>query len=337
MDGDVSGLFVRVNEIANEAVAVAVEVDADQFAGPVEHGAAAVAADRVGSADEIERRFQIQFRLRIEPAFREFERFAIPERFGSCERSANRRMKWQIGAADAIPTRAAISDSQGKRRIGGDVLSESSEARLGEFRIRLAFRFFDGFFESFPEISGVTVDRSSESNHRIRTGFDGRFTAVEEFLPRVWLGKCRPFDEPIRSCGGVHSAEGNLDPVRFRSELFACESQCGRKFDSFQILVYRRRREELLLERFQIRIAIFPQALAGRFWQFLGKAHELPGHGEQVGRKSVARFEEHVFRFEFGELRLNVGDNLVGFRCIGRRLLEECRFARQFLFENFWR
>jgi len=38
MDRDVPGLFVGVDEVAHQTVAVAVEVNADQIAGAVQHG-----------------------------------------------------------------------------------------------------------------------------------------------------------------------------------------------------------------------------------------------------------------------------------------------------------
>ena len=49
MDGDVPSLRVGVDEIADEAVAIAIEVDAHQFAGAVQNWRAAVAADGVRS------------------------------------------------------------------------------------------------------------------------------------------------------------------------------------------------------------------------------------------------------------------------------------------------
>src|SRR5947199_57549 len=77
LDGDMTGLHVGVDEVAHQAVAVAVEVEADQLAGPVQHRAARVAADRVGRRHEVERCLQIELVLTIEPALRQHERLAV--------------------------------------------------------------------------------------------------------------------------------------------------------------------------------------------------------------------------------------------------------------------
>ncbi|MDB5290142.1 MAG: hypothetical protein JWL69_1383 [Phycisphaerales bacterium] len=52
MDRHGSGFFVHVDEVDAEGVEVAVEDDAYQLSGAVDDGAAGVAADDVGGADE---------------------------------------------------------------------------------------------------------------------------------------------------------------------------------------------------------------------------------------------------------------------------------------------
>ena len=53
-------LVIGVDEVAHQAMAIAIEVDADEFAGAIEHRAAGVAADRVRGGDEVERRLGIE-------------------------------------------------------------------------------------------------------------------------------------------------------------------------------------------------------------------------------------------------------------------------------------
>ena len=69
MDGDVTGLDVGVDKVADQAEAVAVEVDADHFAFGVDHWAAGVASDGVGGGDEVEALGQIELGAILQPGF----------------------------------------------------------------------------------------------------------------------------------------------------------------------------------------------------------------------------------------------------------------------------
>ncbi len=77
MHGDVPGLLVGVDEVAHQAVPVAVEVDADQLAGPVEDRTAGVAADGVGGRDEVERRPSVELVPCLRASVRQDERVAV--------------------------------------------------------------------------------------------------------------------------------------------------------------------------------------------------------------------------------------------------------------------
>ena len=59
MHADGPGFLIGVNEVEHQRLDVAVEDDAALFARLVHHRAAAVAADDVGRADEVERRILV--------------------------------------------------------------------------------------------------------------------------------------------------------------------------------------------------------------------------------------------------------------------------------------
>src|SRR5688572_26535275 len=71
VNGNVPGLLLGVDEVAHQAVPIAVEVEADQLAGAVENRAAGIAADGVGGRDEVKRSFEIDLVLALAPAFRQ--------------------------------------------------------------------------------------------------------------------------------------------------------------------------------------------------------------------------------------------------------------------------
>src|ERR1017187_8754238 len=68
MDG--AGLIVAVEVSHREALQIAVEGDADEFAALVHSGAAVVAAPDIGGAHEIELRHRIEDLAGIDPALR---------------------------------------------------------------------------------------------------------------------------------------------------------------------------------------------------------------------------------------------------------------------------
>src|ERR1022692_2210903 len=73
--------------IPRKALQVAVENDADEFSGAIHHGAARIAADDVGRADEIERGVWIDRGFVLDPRGHEVERrlivyFFFPLRWG---------------------------------------------------------------------------------------------------------------------------------------------------------------------------------------------------------------------------------------------------------------
>jgi hypothetical protein len=80
MDRDVPRLVVGVDEVADEAVAIAVEVDAHEFAGAVQDGRAGIAADGVRRRDEVEGRSEVELVLAGKPARGEVERLLAAER-----------------------------------------------------------------------------------------------------------------------------------------------------------------------------------------------------------------------------------------------------------------
>src|SRR5947209_7003859 len=63
VDGDGAGLFFAVDEVQDQRLDVAVEDQAYQLGVLVDDRAARIAADDVGRADEVERRFQVEFVL----------------------------------------------------------------------------------------------------------------------------------------------------------------------------------------------------------------------------------------------------------------------------------
>src|SRR5262245_50607917 len=74
MHGNVPGLFIGVDKVTDQAVTVAVEVDADELALLVDDRAATIATDGVGGADEVERGVKVKLALAVHPALREIKR-----------------------------------------------------------------------------------------------------------------------------------------------------------------------------------------------------------------------------------------------------------------------
>ena len=73
MDGDVPGLLVAVDEIPHQSVTIAIEVDADQLAGPAQDRTAGVAADGVGRRYEVEWSCEVKSVSTIHPARRQLQ------------------------------------------------------------------------------------------------------------------------------------------------------------------------------------------------------------------------------------------------------------------------
>ena len=78
MDRHGSGLLVRIDEVEHQRVHVTVEDDPDQLAITVDHGAAGVAADDVGGADEVEWRVELDSILALDPAPGQLEGSLLP-------------------------------------------------------------------------------------------------------------------------------------------------------------------------------------------------------------------------------------------------------------------
>src|SRR4051794_36201686 len=77
MDRHGSGLFLSINEVEHQRLDVAVKDQTDDLGVLIDDGAARVAADDVGGADEIERRLQIELALTLDPALRQVERLLV--------------------------------------------------------------------------------------------------------------------------------------------------------------------------------------------------------------------------------------------------------------------
>src|SRR5262245_26812226 len=117
MNRDVPGLVVAVDEIANQPMSIAVEVNSDEFTGPIDHRAAGVATDRVGSGNKVERCGQVQFGLVVQPAFGQRKWITVFLEVGTLERSSKSRGVRQQSAIDTITFDDTESQAQGKRRI----------------------------------------------------------------------------------------------------------------------------------------------------------------------------------------------------------------------------
>src|SRR5262245_21448088 len=143
MYGDMSGLLDGVDEVAHQPMTVAIEVEPDQLARPVQHRTARVTANRVGGRDKVKRCFQIEFILTIEPALRQHERLAVSLALGPLEGAAKRRREWQVLAIDAIAPHHAERQSQREGRVRRDVTPERLEPQLRDACIRLSFDLLD--------------------------------------------------------------------------------------------------------------------------------------------------------------------------------------------------
>src|SRR5262249_35193240 len=74
VDRQGSRLRFGIREVEHQRLNVTVEDEADNLTVAVDDGAAAVAADDVGRADEVERHAQFKLALAVDPALRQIKR-----------------------------------------------------------------------------------------------------------------------------------------------------------------------------------------------------------------------------------------------------------------------
>src|SRR5436190_20702141 len=99
--------MIGVDEVAHQAVAIAIEVDADELAGAIEDRAAGVAADGVRRRHEVERRLSRELAFGIEPAFRQIEWLMVLLLLGPRVHLAERRRVTELDAVDLVALHGA--------------------------------------------------------------------------------------------------------------------------------------------------------------------------------------------------------------------------------------
>src|SRR5437773_3133794 len=126
-------LLVAEHVIPRETLQIAVEDDADEFAGAVYHRAAGVAADDVSGADEVKRRFQIEARLALLPQRRQVERRLVLHFLRAFVKRTERRKRGHGFVVLLVAFYDAKGEAQGERGVG---ITRRSEQRVAGARNR---------------------------------------------------------------------------------------------------------------------------------------------------------------------------------------------------------
>ena len=104
----------------------------DHLGVPVDHGAAGVAADDVGGADEVERRVELHPILALDPAPGQLEGLLIAVGLGVFVRAAEGGCPRNLLAFVGVTLHLAECESQREGRVGIDFFAMNGEAGLGE-------------------------------------------------------------------------------------------------------------------------------------------------------------------------------------------------------------
>ena len=92
----------------------------------VQDGAAAVAANGVGGAHEVERRLQIHLVVSVDPALRQVEWLRAAEEFRLLVSAFESRIREEFFRHfEFVPFDDAVGETQGSRRIGRDALAQA--------------------------------------------------------------------------------------------------------------------------------------------------------------------------------------------------------------------
>ncbi len=141
MHCDMPGLNIRVNEVTDQTVTVAVEVNTDQFPSAVEHGRTGIAADGVGGGNEVEGCIRVEPLAVLEPTGRQGERFAASQAVVTREELADRGVPRDVLPFGLVTANRSESEAEGEGGIRRDGASIDSKPQGGEGGVGLPFRW----------------------------------------------------------------------------------------------------------------------------------------------------------------------------------------------------
>src|SRR5262249_36190948 len=152
---------IGVDEVAHQAVAVAVEVDSDELPLSIEDGAAGVPADGVRCRDEVERRVEIELVLAVEPALGQIERRVKILLPGPGEHSPEGRGIGELDAIDFVALHGAEREAKREGGVRGDGGAEFLESNLGNLGVGLSLYLFDQV-EPLSNLTSIGVNPAGE-------------------------------------------------------------------------------------------------------------------------------------------------------------------------------
>src|SRR5438477_10460429 len=129
IDRDGASLNVTVREIPGQRFDIAVEDNSNHFTLFVDRWRSGVSPDNIGRRYKVERRLQVEFCLRIHPAFRQFVGRLVVVFGRALVSSANLSSEGYIFSILRVAFGLAITEPQregGIRRLGKSALVESS-------------------------------------------------------------------------------------------------------------------------------------------------------------------------------------------------------------------
>ena len=305
---------VGVEEVVGEALAVAVEEDADLLAGAVDDGAAGVAAGGVEGGDEVEWGFEVEGGG-IVPAVGEDVGVGGVVGLFVLEGAGEGGPGGEGLAVLFVAFNGAEGEAECAGGVGVFVGSVECEAGAVDFGEGAGLGFGDGGFELFAE-GRFGVDGEGELDHGIGGRLDlggglvgeeeafgggGELGVVDELCGALGGGLAGE-DFLDRGIGRAEGAEGVLEELEGRGEF--CDFEVGVSGDKVGV--------EVVLEFIAPGGGEFGEAFAVGFLVFGDEADDGAGVGEERGAEGPAVFEEGAAGFELLSGFFGGGDGGVG-------------------------
>ena len=167
MDGDRAVILDIVDEIADQALNVAVEDEPHEFGVFVDDGRAGVAADDVAGVDKIHGggKFQAAFALQI--ALRQVKGRLAVEAVGAVVKAIEGGLGRRLGAVHGITFDGAVGKAQGERGVRVQRLSVDGEARLADLLPGRGFHALHVVVNPFACLPHYRIDLASHHDQRI--------------------------------------------------------------------------------------------------------------------------------------------------------------------------
>ncbi len=313
MDAEGAGLDIFIAVVADEGLDVAVEDDADELAGAVDHGAAGVAADDVGRAHEVKRHGEIEGGFLLDPARREIEGRLVVLLGGAGVEAGEIRRGGNLLAVLDVAFHRAVAEAEGEGGIGVVVGAVDGEAGFADEGLGLLLDLGLGL-DGLAEGAGLGVDRAGDFDHRVLGGGDGGGSALVEFLAEGDVADLRGVDQLGGADAGGLAREDGDDGGIVDAEIGGERGQGVGEREDFEVGVDGFVGEELLLEGLAAGVGVFGQAFAVGLGALVAGAEEAAGEAEGIGVEAV---EGAGALDDAGDDFLGGGDAVVGGEGLG--------------------